>query len=105
MVTFAWTVKAASAPEDCDAANAATFDVLVYTDYGAEAGEFTDHCGLFDTTVGLQPGSYTAAAMLLDPHGAELTTQIAIPSFTVLARTYVAIPLDFPPSSFFGPPR
>ena len=104
-VTFDWTVKGVHDPLECDAENVATFDVIILTDFGSEVGEFTEHCDLFDTTISLQPGRYTANAVLLDPRGRELTTQIPVVPFTILAYTDLAIPLDFPPSSFLGPPR
>jgi len=104
-VTFDWTVKGVHDPQECDIENVATFDVIIFDEGGTQVGEFAAHCDVFDTTVSLVEGRYTANATLLDPSGAELTTEIPVTPFDVVGTTDLVIPLDFPPSSFRTIPR
>jgi hypothetical protein len=104
-VTFDWTVKGVHEPQECDVENVATFDVIIYDDTAAQVGEFSARCDVFDMSVNLVEGHYTANAVLLDPSGRELTTEIPVTPFDLIGTTELVIPLDFPPDSFRSVPR
>jgi hypothetical protein len=99
-VTFDWTLAGVKDPNTCGVQDVATFDVVVTTPNGAPYAEFRESCEVFATTVSLPPGTYAANAVLLDPQNFERTTEIPVVPFDVISATDLAIPLDFPPSSF-----
>jgi hypothetical protein len=99
-VTFDWSLSGLKDPRECSVQNVSTFDVVVTTPDGAPYAEFRESCEVFVTTVLLPPGRYAANAVLLDPLNFERTTEIPVVPFDVISATDLAIPLDFPPSSF-----
>jgi hypothetical protein len=69
-----WSVAGGQAPNLCFQFDAATISVVVQTSSGAFIGDYRQACDLFATSIMLDPGSYLADAVLLDPRGRERTT-------------------------------
>jgi hypothetical protein len=47
------------------------------------------------------PGRYSGIAVLLDPSGADRTTEVDLGAFTIYGNDVLTIPVDFPASSFY----
>jgi len=96
-----WTIDGSKNPDQCDQSDSATLDITVTTLSGSLAGEFQESCRAFATTVDLQPGSYNAEAVLLDPAGRDRTTAVRTGPFTIYGNDELSVPVDFPASSFY----
>jgi hypothetical protein len=68
-------------------------------------GTFAQDCGAFATSITLDPGDYTATAVLLDSASQPRTTAVNVRPFSILGRDQLNIPIDFPANSFFQPSR
>jgi hypothetical protein len=96
-----WTIDGVADPAKCSQSQSDSIQIIVDFTDGAQAGVFQQSCAAFATSVTLEPGSYTASAMLLHPGGAPRTTAVTVNPFTIHGNDTVAIPVDFPASSFY----
>lgn len=96
-----WTIQGAKDPNLCFELGADTISILIETSSGAFVGDFRQSCGVFETSIALEPGSYIADAALLDAAGVERTTSVEIDRFSIFGDDELLIPIDFPFDSFF----
>lgn len=96
-----WTIDDATNPAECRQSSVASVDIAVDTARGHAVGDFEEDCEAFTTSIELDPGSYSAEAVLVDPRGEDRTTPIQIPTFTIVGNDELHIPVDFPSDSFF----
>jgi len=101
-VVFAWTVQGTTDPNGCiqTGAESIAIDVDLPEAPGA-GGSYRQTCALFETSISLAPGTYTARALLVDPPCASRTTVLEVNPFTIAGNDELRIPIDFPFSSFF----
>jgi hypothetical protein len=100
--TVRWTVGGLSDPTDCTANGVDTIEITVFDGSNAEVGTFRQVCTAFATSIPLAPGTYSAAATLLDGQGNPRTTTVFIPPFDLVGTDTLAVPIDFPLASFFA---
>ena len=94
-----WTIHGSKDPALCDVADASSIDIVV--DRGDWSFEATQGCRAFATSIDLAPGRYSGIAVLLDPSGADRTTEVDLGAFTIYGNDVLTIPVDFPASSFY----
>ncbi len=96
-----WTIDGARDAVLCSQRGATAIEIAVTTEAGADAGSYQQSCASFATTIFLDPGTYTAFAVLIDPARQPLTTAAPIDAFAIATGEEVRIPIDFPSASFF----
>lgn len=96
-----WTIQGSKDPNLCLDLGAPTISVVVSTDDGFFVGDFRQACGLFETSIALDPDSYVADAALLDAAENERTTNVEIDRFSIFGDDELLIPIDFPFDSFY----
>lgn len=101
VLTLDWTVDGLADPAECVQGNAKNTDVVVTTLGGAFVGEYIESCSAFLIRIELDPGSYKATAVLLDPAGADRTTTVDVGAFTIFGRDELSLSIDFPADSFY----
>lgn len=99
-LTLDWTIGDSKDPDECTQGAATDIAIAVVDSAGRDAGEYTQACEAFATSIELPPDSYSATAVLLDGSGHDRTTPIDIPPFTLHGSDELVIPVDFPPGSF-----
>lgn len=97
-----WTIDGSKSVDECDLSGASTLDVTITASNGEPAGEYQQACSAFATTIGLSPGRYSAAAVLLDSAGRDRTTPVQIRPFEIVGNDQLSIPIEFPASSFYA---
>lgn len=95
-----WTIGGVKSPDECALNGVTSIDVSVFSSGGSDVGEFTEACEAFVTSIELDPGSYSATAVLLDGYGRDRTTAVAIEPFSIEGNDELTIPIDFPLDSF-----
>ena len=96
-----WTIRGRTDPDLCIQTGAATLGVDVYQAHGGFVGSYDAPCRNFATSITLDAGTYSANATLLDPAGRARSTTVSIAPFRVWTDSTLAIPIDFPLSSFY----
>ena len=99
-LTVDWTINNSTDPNQCNQSVATDFNIVVTTPDNVTVGDFVQRCSDGVTTIGLDPGDYSADAALLDSAGAERTTRVNINPFSIHGNTDLSITVDFPASSF-----
>jgi len=95
-----WTINGGTSPSLCTQSASANIS-LTLSRGGSNVGTYTSACANFATYVdGLQPGTYTWSAKLVDAGGTARTTT-ASNTVTIYSNQREIVPVDFPPSSFF----
>ena len=95
-----WTINGSTDPSQCNQASATRLEIIVAPDVGASS-TFSQDCDLFGASIALEPGSYSASALLIDADGNARTTTVPIAPFTLRDNDELHTPIDFPASSFF----
>jgi hypothetical protein len=95
-----WTIDGSKSGDACNANGVTSIQVTVFDTGGGTMGTFEQTCSAFSTSISLEPGTYTANAVLLDGSGRARTTTIAIHTFSIIDGTDLDTPIDFPSSSF-----
>ena len=95
-----WTINGSTDPNQCNQASATTLEITVVPDVGASS-TFSQDCELFGASIVLEPGSYSASALLIDADGNARTTTVPISPFTLRGNEELHTPIDFPASSFY----
>lgn len=99
-VEWDWTIMGGTAPSQCTATASANITITLSRG-GSNVGTYTSACANFATFVdGLQPGTYTWTAKLVDSGGTARTTT-ASNTVTVYSNQREIVPVDFPSTSFF----
>lgn len=101
LLTVTWTVEGTDDPAACAAEGADSFDLIVERASGGMAAHTSDACESFVTSVELNPGSYFADAILMDPGGHPITTAVDLGYFDIFGDDELVIDADFPPGSFY----
>lgn len=102
-VTLRWSVAGSVDPRACRSEAADRIDISVVTsEGGGELEAFQEPCESFERRMVLAAGEYAVRARLVDARRRELTTDEAVPSFTVAGGQEVAIVVDFPATAFLG---
>jgi hypothetical protein len=96
-----WTIDGTTDGDECDQGDASWLRLSVFTGAGRHVGDFVDACHVFSTRVELDPGRYYADAALEDAAGRVRTTPVPIDGFTIVGNDTLAIPIEFPASSFY----
>jgi hypothetical protein len=96
-----WTIDGVADPAKCSQSQSDSIQVSVFFTNGTSAGVYQQSCSAFATSITLAPGDYTASAQLLHPGGAPRTTAVNVNPFTIRGADTIAIPIDFPASSFY----
>jgi hypothetical protein len=96
-----WTISNTTDPARCNESNADSIEVTVNDLNGDNIGTFEQDCSAFAESISLQPGDYTASAVLVDANGKARTTAVPINRFTIFGADELDIPIDFPADSFF----
>ena len=101
-LTLRWTIAGTTDPTACDDNNADVIDISI-TDPndGSEIAGFQQDCHAFETTIPLAPGSYAAAARMVDGSGRAVSTDVPVAPFTLAGNDELVQDVDFPDSSFF----
>jgi hypothetical protein len=95
-----WTINGSTDPNQCNQSSATMLEIVVVPDIGSPR-TFSQDCEAFGTSIQLEPGSYSASALLVDIDGNARTTTIDIDPFTIRGDDELHTPIDFPASSFF----
>ncbi|MFS8067899.1 MAG: hypothetical protein ACMG6S_16170 [Byssovorax sp.] len=95
-----WTINGSRDPNQCNQASASRLEIIVVPDVGRSSA-FSQDCDLFGASIPLEPGTYSASALLVDSGGHARTTTIEIDAFTIRGDDELHAPIDFPASSFF----
>lgn len=95
-----WTINGSTDPNQCNQSSAATLEIIVVPDSG-KSMTFSQDCDLFGASITLEPGRYSASALLVDSSGKARTTTVDIDPFTIRGNDELHTPIDFPASSFF----
>ena len=95
-----WTINGSRDPNQCNQASAARLEIIVVPDVGPSS-TFSQDCELFGASIPLDPGGYSARALLIDADGEARTTTVDIAPFTLRGNDELHTPIDFPASSFF----
>lgn len=95
-----WTIGGVKASDECALNGVTDIDISVFTSGGHDIGTFTQACEAFATSIDLDPGSYSATAVLVDGYGRDRTTSIEIEPFSIEGNDQLTIPIDFPLDSF-----
>jgi hypothetical protein len=95
-----WTINGSTDPNQCNQASASRLEIIVDPGVG-QASTFSQDCDAFATSITLEPGNYSASAVLVDANGTARTTQVDIDPFTIRGDDELHTPIDFPASSFF----
>ena len=95
-----WTINGSTDPNQCNQSSAATLEIIVVPDVG-NAMTFSQDCEYFGASIPLEPGRYSASALLVDSSGNARTTTVDIDPFTIRGDDELHTPIDFPASSFF----
>lgn len=96
-----WTISGTTNDAECSQYGADSIQVTVDDDNGVDIGTFEQSCEAFAESISLEPGGYTASAVLVDSNGKPLTTAVPINRFTIDGDDEFDIPIDFPADSFF----
>lgn len=96
-----WTIDGSTDPNRCNQSGVSGIEISVTTAGGANAGSYQQQCQTFATSIALDPGDYSAFAVLIDGAGQPRTTAVPIAPFTIRGNDELRIPIDFPASSFF----
>lgn len=96
-VVVEWTIAGLKDPNECIKAQAGSIEISIDN---AEGPAYYQSCTEFATSVALDPGTYSATAVLLDANGIPRTTALAIAPFTLQGNDSLTIPIDFPSDSF-----
>jgi hypothetical protein len=94
-----WTIHGSKDPALCSVSDTDSIDIVI--DRGDRVFEFTQDCRAFATSIDLAPDYYSGLAVLLDPTGADRTTEVDLGAFTIYGNDVLTIPIDFPASSFY----
>lgn len=95
-----WTINGSTDPNQCNQASASKLEIIVVPDVG-RSSTFSQDCDLFGASIPLDPGVYSASALLVDSSGDARTTTVDIDPFTIRGDDELHTPIDFPASSFF----
>ena len=98
-----WTIDGVEDPYACSQSATDSIRISVYGADGVTVGTFSQDCGAFATSIVLEPGDYTATAVLLDPRSVPRTTSVDVRPFSILGNDQLNVPVDFPADSFFQP--
>lgn len=94
-----WTIEGETNANECAQFAATTLQIIVVPDVGGPA-TFSQDCEAFGTSIQLEPGNYSASALLTDSDGTARTTTVNIDPFTILGDDELHTPIDFPFNSF-----
>jgi hypothetical protein len=99
-LTVRWTIAGKTDPAQCQQSVSPTFQVRVIDTSGREIGAWQQTCTAFATSITLNPGTYTARALLLDEAQRPRTTEVSIERFTLVGGDELITDVDFPSDSF-----
>ena len=95
-----WTINGSTESNQCHQASATRLEIIVDPGVG-QPSTFSQDCDAFATSIALEPGRYSASAVLVDVNGSARTTQVDIDPFTIRGDDELHTPIDFPANSFF----
>ncbi|HET9931672.1 MAG TPA: hypothetical protein VFQ35_13320 [Polyangiaceae bacterium] len=98
-VVVDWTIHGYKDSSLCTLGDADAIDVVI--DRGDWSYETTQSCRAFSVSIDLAPGTYSGIAVLLDPSGADRTTEVDLGTFTIYGNDVLSVPIDFPAASFY----
>ena len=101
LVLIDWTIDGHKNPEECDQSDADALLISIWTHDGAHVADFEQYCQVFESSVALDPGTYTAEALLIAPDGIERTLPVEIPPFDITGNDMFEVRIDLPSSSFY----
>ena len=96
-----WSINGVKDPSQCVQSSSDQIDITVNTSAGVLVGRFQQRCDTFATTIALDPGTYTASALLIDAQSTQRTTAAQMGTFTIRRGEEITAPIDFPAASFF----
>ena len=96
-----WTIELRKDPTDCRLAGADAIRIHVVSQSGVDAGTYVQDCGVFSTSIPLQPGTYNASAELMASGNVVRSTSVVIAPFSLFGNDQLTIPIDFPASSLY----
>jgi hypothetical protein len=99
-LTVDWTVNGTNASSSCQLDGAAAIEITIVTNTNQPVGTFQESCSVFNTSVALEQGIYSASARLLDAAGAPRTKLLVIEEFTINNSSQLSESVDFPTASF-----
>jgi hypothetical protein len=100
LLSVSWSIDGSTDPAECRYEDVSEISILVETRSGVTIGEYLADCRDFYTSIELDPGRYTANAVLLDGRGNERSTVVDLESFSLASGDELAIDVDFPADSF-----
>jgi hypothetical protein len=95
-----WTIERAKDPFDCDVNRATEIAIDLTSVSGRPLDMFRQSCDEFETSIELEEGDYAGYAVLLDPDGFELTTQVDLGAFSIYPDSDTVVRINFPGDSF-----
>jgi len=93
-LALAWTIEQTKDPMQCEQSHFKAVEVLVTAADGSPAGEFQRSCGSFALTIGLEPGTYSADALLVDTTFHDRNS-VHLSTFEIRGGDSLSIPIDF----------
>ena len=96
-----WSVGGSFDSSQCDRYRAVTLDLRIYDSAGAFVQQQLVACGAMQTTVSLNPGSYTGTMTLTDGANTARTTTLNLRPFSVQSGATTTGDTDFPADSFY----
>ena len=87
VAVFDWTLDLSKNPASCSQSAAVAIEITIYASSGAALGSYQQDCASFSTSITLDPGTYTASALLIDAANQARTTTLNIDPFTTTATT------------------
>ena len=93
-LALAWTIEKTKDPTQCEQGHFKTVEVLVTAADGSAAGQFQRSCDSFAITIGLEPGTYSADALLVDATFHDRNS-VHLATFEIRAGDHLSVPIDF----------
>lgn len=96
-----WSIGGSFDPAQCDRYRAVTLDLRVYDSAGAFVQQQLVACSAMQSSVSLNPGSYTGTMTMTDGANTARTTTLNLRPFSVQSGATTTGDTDFPADSFY----
>jgi hypothetical protein len=93
-LALAWTIEQTKDPAQCEQSHFKTVEVLVTAADGSPAGQFQGSCSSFGIAIGLEPGTYSADALLVDTTFHDRNS-VHLATFEIHSAERLSVPIDF----------
>jgi hypothetical protein len=98
-LTLEWSIFGRLDPLDCADVGADRFELLVYDDFGVFFTEAEGPCEVFEFSLDLPAGRFSADATLVDTFDRAVSTSTTLDALDIIPNTDLVVSVDFPPGS------